>query len=78
MTPSTVVSGTVADDGEGDQSFWRQSGAPKIKETIKIQSQDELQHSLSPADGGLLASVFPRGWGQTRMLFRKIMSLRSV
>lgn len=40
-------------------------GTPKMKEAIKMQSQEELKYSLSPTDESLLESAFHRGGCQT-------------
>lgn len=47
-------------------------GAPKMKETIKMQSQDELKYRLSPIDEQLLESVFHHRGSQTIVEIMKI------
>lgn len=47
-------------------------GTPKMKEVIKMQSQEELKYSLSPTDESLLESAFHRGGSQTMVEIMKI------
>lgn len=47
-------------------------GTPKMKEAIKMQSQEELKYSLSPTDESLLESAFHRGGCQTMVEIVKI------